>query len=160
MTPDYKSCCPVESSKASTTIALGKVGAIEYRQLSHELGSFAIVYYDGGCVLCRNLAHFAARFIDNQRVRFVEAPLIENAPSALPDKLLLKVEVFEAESGHPSVLPSAVLLDSEAWQWLMNNHPALQPLNWIAVHLGLKKETPLLIKRTADFLRGFCKACR
>lgn len=108
----------------------------------------AVVYYDGNCFLCRQLASF----IGNLSL----GSSIELKSSVKTDPVSLTVEVFDGEQPTQLDGPSA-------WEWLLVNHNSLKQVNWLAERLGLIKPTARVLSTTGALLRrsigSFCRRC-
>jgi predicted DCC family thiol-disulfide oxidoreductase YuxK len=105
----------------------------------------AVVRYDADCSLCRSLADFMAKRVPSDQIVF--AASIENRPANL--------EVEVAEGG-----ARRTLVGTEAWQWLLEHHPTLEEMNWIAQKLGMAVVASRSMMRGADVLRRLCFRCR
>jgi predicted DCC family thiol-disulfide oxidoreductase YuxK len=109
-----------------------------------ECESKAIIFYDENCYFCKTIAYFISNL----------------TPHGL--YLLQPAEKDFKESLHIQVLkPQETLLNGEnAWQWLLENHPALKQLNWLAERLRLVKPVAKTINRSTTFIRKYCKTCK
>ena len=105
----------------------------------------AVVRYDADCSLCRSLADFMAKRVVSEDIVF--AASLENRPENL------EVEVSEGGA-------RKTLVGADAWQWLLEHHPTLEEMNWIAQKLGIANVTSRSMMRGADVLRRFCFRCR
>lgn len=124
----------VEVKEFSTTISSRK-----------GLDGCAVVRFDSECSLCRMLADFMGQRVSSDDIIF--------EPSTAAVVRHLQVEVFKDQQ-------SILLVDSEAWSWLLQEHPTLKELNWVAQKLGIHSATALTLQRSAEFLRKFCLRCR
>ena len=77
--------------------------------------------------------------------------------------------VFEASSeDSPEELVVSIFEDNavrelagrDAWAWLLEHHPSLRDIHWIATKIGLTGEVSGVMMRGADMLRRFCWRCR
>ena len=111
----------------------------------------AVVLYDPNCRLCRELAYFMSKLCPSEFLEFV--PSEEQAPKEL---------VIKFKSGEPteSSLGSEDWLSGiSAWQWLLEHHPTLAPLHWLAEKLFIKRPAALALATGADILRKICGHC-
>lgn len=105
-----------------------------------------VVQYDGACPMCVMLADFSRKkMADDAGVEF------RPSPEEHPQQIVVQI----MESG---VLKS--LAGRDAWSWLLEHHPSLRDIHWIASKIGLTSEVSGVIMRGADMLRKFCMRCR
>lgn len=104
-----------------------------------------IVRFDSACSLCIMLAEFMAKRVSPTEMVFL--------PSEIPSPEKLEVE-FTGPSGQ------TVLVGEYAWKWLLEHHPDLDQINWIAQKLGITTPASRYLMRVADILRRFCFRCR
>ena len=105
----------------------------------------AIVRFDAACSLCKSLAEFMQKRVSPEKITF------EPSNESNPEKLTVELENND---------PPVKFIGQYAWQWLLENHPTLTELNWIAQKLGISETTSLSMMRGADLLRSFCFRCR
>jgi predicted DCC family thiol-disulfide oxidoreductase YuxK len=105
----------------------------------------AIVRYDAACSLCTTLAEFMGKRVSTAEVVFL--PSEKTAPEKL-------------EIEFPGRDDLSILSGENAWKWLLENHPALNEINWIAQKLGISAATSRHLMRSAEILRRFCFRCR
>ena len=121
------------------------IGAPEGKAKDSKLPGPAVVYFDSNCPLCRSLASFMAARVDSETMLFT------GNPEQSSDTLMVE---FEATSGDKQVL-----VGSEAWAWILNSHPALQELNWLAQKLGIARGTTSALMTAGGLLRRLCIRC-
>jgi hypothetical protein len=105
-----------------------------------------LVIYDGGCPLCVILADFS-------RKKMAHVTGVGFAASAESNPRELEVQISDDASVRK-------LSGKEAWSWLLENHPSLREIHWLASKLGLTSEVSAVMKRGTEFLRTFCLRCR
>lgn len=104
-----------------------------------------IVYFDANCPLCRMLATFMEARIEPELMTF--------QPSKTPLVQQLKVEV--SRNGEQNCL-----LGEDAWSWILEHHPSLQELNWLAQKLGIGRGAAKTMMTAGGLLRRLCLRCR
>ena len=105
----------------------------------------AIVRYDAGCSMCVMLAKFAQKRLEGANFMIFEPA---GGASAVTN---LSVEI-------PS--ENRVVMGEEAWLWLLEMHPVLEELNWIARKIGVTRQVGHGLMRAGDLMRRFCFRCR
>jgi predicted DCC family thiol-disulfide oxidoreductase YuxK len=111
-----------------------------------------ILYFDGDCSLCRNLAEFVRRFA---------APNID--PRPLSESPQLQREQLLGGVVEPR---SIVLFDGqdyyknhEAWRLLLASFPQLKGLNWLAEKLMVSGLMVSTVKILGNSARKLCRNC-
>ena len=105
----------------------------------------SVVRFSAECALCKILAQFMQQRVSIDDIVFVAS----DTPH--PEQL-----VVEACEGGVKTRYSG----AEAWQWLLERHPALKEIHWVAQRLGIVPASAKSMARGADFLRKFCFNCR
>jgi predicted DCC family thiol-disulfide oxidoreductase YuxK len=104
----------------------------------------ATIYFDEKCFLCRNIAQLIGKM--TPQTPYFLAPSLEPNPESISIHL---------RSGD-----TKTLVGPEAWRWLLENHPILGEIKWLAAKVGLTEETTALgMQRTTDFLKKLCSRC-
>jgi hypothetical protein len=111
-----------------------------------DQGARVVVLYDGGCSLCKLLANFS-------RERMRDVTDVVFSPNAEPNPKDLVVQIRD-----DGVITT--MTGRNAWSWLLEHHPSLRQVHWLAAKLGLTAEVSATMRRSADFLRKFCLRCR
>lgn len=73
----------------------------------------------------------------------------------------------EQQPGLPPEAPALMvqrdddlLVDDEAWQYLLSHYHGLSAINWLAVKIGIHRQTAVALKRAGSTLRLFCRRCK
>ena len=106
----------------------------------------AIVLYDPECSFCRDLAHFIGKLTPRDQIIF--APSRDTNPKEL-------VVTFKNSEGNEDWLSGI-----SAWEWLLEHHPALSGLGWMAEKLFIKRPAAAALSSGAQLLRRLCRRCR
>jgi hypothetical protein len=109
-------------------------------------GSQVWVFYDGGCPLCVMLADFS-------RKKMAHVTDVSFSASAEPNPPEIVVQIRSENMIRN-------LVGKDAWSWLLEHHPSLREIHWVASKLGLTSEVGAVMRRSTDFLRKFCLRCR
>lgn len=104
-----------------------------------------VVRFDGACPMCVMLASYAERRLNP------EYPMI-----FLPADVDTKGSELSIELG----AGRETLSGEHAWLWLLERHPALGELNWLAQKIGVSGQVSRGLNKTGEFLRRFCFRCR
>lgn len=107
-------------------------------------GTLAVVKYDAACSLCKMLAEFMGQRVSSSKIVFV--------PSEQPSPEKLEIEIHQEGI-------KDTLTDQDAWAWLIQHHPLLNEVNWIAQKLGISSVASRSLMRGAEILRKFCFRC-
>jgi len=117
--------------------------------LSDQNPTIPIVLYDEDCYLCRSFAGFAKKLVNGEMMfESWQSYKLRSGSELESDKLRV-------------LLADGSLIEAEqAWEWLLQEHPKLKPLGWIAEKLGVTKQTAKAIRKGGDTLRIFCRKCK
>lgn len=122
-----------------------------------KLMTHILILFDKDCPLCKQLAELATRraaphltfqswqsYYDSPEAQAVLAatPAVDPAPRELR-----------------AVHAGQLLEGAAAWSVLLEAHPDLQALNWLAQRLGLQSQTSRAMRATAALLRALCPRC-
>jgi hypothetical protein len=110
-----------------------------------ELPTSATVFFDPNCSFCRSLAQFMSKLSAQTYLRY--------APSEDPEPKELVV-MYQNRAGEHWVSGLS------AWQWLLDNDPALAPLSWLAEKLFIHRPVAKTLSTGASLLRKICGGCR
>jgi len=105
-----------------------------------------IVIFDDHCPMCKILADYARARCDFEFLAFSDA---ESEIKSLTRKSLT-VRLGESD----------FKFDADAWQWLIQNHPSLASLNWIAEKLNMQPTVAKGVSKIAQMARAFCWKCK
>lgn len=115
--------------------------------------SAALIIFDDACYLCRQLAALVeARQPASFRCQGYSSWCAEQAAphkahaSAAPALMVQKGE--------------QLLVDTEAWQYLLSHYSDLRAINWLAVKIGIHRQTAAALKQAGNTLRLFCRRCK
>lgn len=114
------------------------------------------VLFDADCPLCRSLAELAGRRSAGA-IAFRSWQDFQASSVASPE---VTAEELAKPATSLKVLVGATLLEGEhAWGYLLETHPDLGGLSWMAERLGLAKATARVMARSGDLLRRLCGRC-
>ncbi len=116
-----------------------------------------LVLFDADCPPCVALAGFAQRTASG-KLRFRAWGEYRDSPEAHS----LPPEILASPASRLRVVPSgtSALLEGEsAWAFLLERHPALSGLDWLAARLGLAAAAPRALQSAGELLRRFCFKC-
>ena len=104
-----------------------------------------VVRYDSACSLCTMLAQLAGKRVSTSQMLFLPSEKVT------PEKL--EIEFSENEE-------KKILAGENAWLWLLEHHPDLDEIHWIAQKMGIAAPTSRYMMRGAEILKRFCFRCR
>lgn len=120
------------------------------------MDSLTYVLYDEDCPLCRRLAGFMQRY-SSQELSFFSWQSFCTSDLA---KTLLSAEQRDLPPTQLRAFYKGKLVEGEsAWALLIQLHPGLSSLSWIAQKLGLEMQTARALQKGGSFLRRFCPGC-
>jgi len=105
----------------------------------------AVVRFDADCSLCRTLAGFMSARVASDVMVF--------KPNELGEPNKLTVEFYNHGIKNS-------VSGEDAWAWVLEHHPILNELNWLAQKLGISRGTTRMLMGGGDLLRRFCFRCR
>lgn len=115
--------------------------------------SSALIIYDDACYLCRQLA---AMVVARQPAAFSAqgysvwcADQMSAGAKAAPTAPALMVQREDT-----------LLVDDEAWQYLLGHYRDLAAISWLATKIGIHRQTATALKRAGGALRLFCRRCK
>ena len=109
------------------------------------------VIYDENCYFCRQLAYLSQRL--QSELSFVaQSEFKQQTPELAGTIQQEELAVFDSDS-------RTLLVGPAAWQTLVGRCPGLQQLNWLASRIGASNAIVVSVRRSAEFLRSFCKNC-
>jgi hypothetical protein len=116
-----------------------------------------LVLFDDDCPMCRSLAELVVK---RAPAAFSAVAWQEFRASALaaervgPDAAALPADTLRV------LTPSALLTGLDAWSHLLERHPDLAPLGWLAAQLGVTTPAARTLARSGALLRSLlCRAC-
>ena len=115
------------------------------QRLGKALPASAKVFFDPNCPFCVRLAQFIGKTVPLSGITFV--PSQEQNPKELIVEFVTPEGVSDWLSG------------ISAWEWLLENHPSLSALNWLAHRLFIKRPTAVVLASGAETLRKICGRC-
>ncbi len=114
-----------------------------------DISNKSIIVYDGECDLCTTLAKFMQRHAPN--LVFQTFTDFQATKQSIDPMLKSSLGVYREGS---------YLHGTEAWQWMLAEHPDLQGLNWLAGKLGLTKTVSRSLEILGHTARRLCLSCR
>ena len=108
-----------------------------------EYEATAIIFFDENCYFCKMLAQFISKLTPKGLYS------LQSAPAGFQDSL--NVTVLKPEKSH--------FKGALAWEWLIENHPTLKQVHWLAERLHLVTPIAKTINRSTTFIRKYCKSC-
>lgn len=114
--------------------------------------SAALIIFDDACYLCRQLA----------------AMVVARQPAAFTAKGYSAwcEDQSDGEARAPAapalmvMLDDTLLVDDEAWQYLLSHYRDLAAISWLATKIGIHRQTATALKRAGSTLRLFCRRCK
>lgn len=123
-----------------------------------EIPALPILLYDGDCVLCCQLAAWVAKATVD-RLTVLSWQSFVNRPTDCPP-----VPGVGGEEHRPSSLyvwdQTVWLRDGPAWEYVLEQHPSLRGLHWLAQKLGLSPQAGRLAAGAGSWVRRWCRSCR
>lgn len=122
--------------------------------------SHPIIVYDDHCTLCSRLAHWSEVRLDG-KVRFEPwssyCSRLENNPEANS----LDSPCREGRREQLLYIDGNTLkTGTQAWEFLLQNHPSLRELRWLAQKLGFEPQIAAHLGRAAGWLKSaWCRSC-
>lgn len=110
----------------------------------------AVVLYDAECPLCRSLATFAARIPRPELTFAAWQDFRRSFPPAIAALPADRLRVFR---------DGTLLEQEEAWAYLLERHPDLSALNWLAEKLGAVRATGKALDKAGAIARRLCFRC-
>ena len=116
-----------------------------------------LVLFDAGCPLCVDLAQWAERRADGA-LRFASW---DDFRASVEGEARLSADELAQPGDRLKVLTAAGLIEGDAaWAFLVEAHPALRGLDWLAGRIGLLPLAAKALRTAGDLLRAFCSRCR
>ncbi|NRA67890.1 MAG: hypothetical protein HRU19_25640 [Pseudobacteriovorax sp.] len=108
----------------------------------------AIIWFDQSCKLCRELSRLVKPYLpESWQLQAWQEYAKQNGLPQSTHKLKVRVG-------------TEILIDRDAWDFVLMNIPAIESYMRVASRLGLQQSTVSLVRLTGRFMRRFCRGCR
>lgn len=112
--------------------------------------SSALIIYDDDCFLCAQLAQF---IVARQPAAFTAQGFKDWQAAA---------DAADHEPGRALLvqLSDRLLVDDEAWEYLLSHYRDLDAISWLAAKVGIHRQAAKALKRAGQTVRLFCRRCK